>query len=207
MSYFPFFVDISDRECLIVGGGKIAYRKACAVLKYGAKVLVVAPEICEEFELLKKEYTGAVKTWQREFTDSDTDNRFFVIAATDDEKIDKKVSEICFKKNILVNTVDRKEYCNFYFPSIVKKGDIVVGVSSGGKSPVLARELRKKIENAIPDNLEKINVWLGKLRPYIKENIPEEEKRKEVFEKIYRMCEKKGDTLTEEELDKALEEL
>ena len=55
MSYFPFFVDISDRECLIVGGGKIAYRKACAVLKYGAKVLVVAPEICEEFELLKKE--------------------------------------------------------------------------------------------------------------------------------------------------------
>lgn len=82
-----------------------------------------------------------------------------------------------------------------------------VGVSSGGKSPVLARELRKKIENAIPDNLEKINVWLGKLRPYIKENIPEEEKRKEVFEKIYRMCEKKGDTLTEEELDKALEEL
>ena len=57
MSYFPFFVDISDRECLIVGGGKIAYRKACAVLKYGAKVLVVAPEICEEFELLKKEYT------------------------------------------------------------------------------------------------------------------------------------------------------
>ena len=89
----------------------------------------------------------------------------------------------------------------------IKKGDIVVGVSSGGKSPVLARELRKKIENAIPDNLEKINVWLGKLRPYIKENIPEEEKRKEVFEKIYRMCEKKGDTLTEEELDKALEEL
>ncbi len=144
MSYFPFFVDIADRECLIVGGGKIAYRKACAVLKYGAKVLVVAPEICEEFELLKKEYTGAVKTWQREFTDSDTDNRFFVIAATDDEKINKKVSEICFKKNILVNTVDRKEYCNFYFPSIVKKGDIVVGVSSGGKSPVLARELRKK---------------------------------------------------------------
>lgn len=67
-----------------------------------------------------------------------------MIAATDDEKINKKVSEICFKKNILVNTVDRKEYCNFYFPSIVKKGDIVVGVSSGGKSPVLARELRKK---------------------------------------------------------------
>ena len=235
MSYFPFFVDISDRECLIVGGGKIAYRKACAVLKYGAKVLVVAPEICEEFELLKKEYTGAVKTWQREFTDSDTDNRFFVIAATDDEKINKKVSEICFKKNILVNTVDRKEYCNFYFPSIVKKGDIVVGVSSGGKSPVLARELRKKIENAIPDNLEKINVWLGKLRPYIKENIPEEEKRKEVFEKLGAKSSKlpahftikapfeaddisdldkvlqdfaqKGDTLTEEELARVLEEL
>ena len=207
MSYFPFFVDISDRECLIVWGGKIAYRKACAVLKYGAKVLVVAPEICEEFELLKKEYTGAVKTWQREFTDSDTDNRFFVIAATDDEKINKKVSEICFKKNILVNTVDRKEYCNFYFPSIVKKGDIVVGVSSGGKSPVLARELRKKIENAIPENLEKVNVWLGDLRPYIKEQIQEEEKRKEAFENIYRMCEKKGDILTEEELDKALEEL
>ena len=132
---------------------------------------------------------------------------FFVIAATDDEKINKKVSEICFKKNILVNTVDRKEYCNFYFPSIVKKGDIVVGVSSGGKSPVLARELRKKIENAIPENLEKVNVWLGDLRPYIKEQIQEEEKRKEAFENIYRMCEKKGDILTEEELDKALEEL
>lgn len=200
MGYFPFFVDIADRKCLIVGGGKIAYRKAATVLEYGAEVFVVAPDICKDFDILEKKYASNIKIEQREFKDTDIDKVFFVIAATDDESVNKKVSKICFEKNILVNTVDRKEYCNFYFPSILKDGDIVVGVSSGGNSPVLARELRKKIENVMPENLDRINKWLGELRPYIKEKIVDEEKRKECFERIYAACEKKGDVLSQEEL-------
>ena len=116
------------------------------------------------------------------------------------------MSEICFRKNTLVNTVDRKEYCNFYFPSIIKDGDIVVGVSSGGNSPVLARELRKKIEGVIPKNLDNINRWLGEIRPYIKEKISDEIERKKYFEKIYVECERKGDVLYQDELEEILKQ-
>ena len=194
MGYFPFFVDLSGRKCLIVGGGTIALRKAQSVLEYGAVVKVVAPCICDGFEKLK------------EFEKKDIEDKFFVVAATDDEQVNKEVSEICFRKNTLVNTVDRKEYCNFYFPSIIKDGDIVVGVSSGGNSPVLARELRKKIEGVIPENLDNINKWLGEIRPYIKEKISDEIERKQYFEKIYAECEKKGDVLYQDELEEILKQ-
>lgn len=204
MGYFPFFVDLSGRNCLIVGGGTIALRKAQSVLEYGAKVFVVAPDISSGFNTLKEEYGSHIELFEKAFEKKDIEDKFFVVAATDDEKINEKVSEICFEKNILVNTVDRKEYCNFYFPSIVRNGDIVVGVSSGGNSPVLARELRKKIEDVIPKNLDSINKWLGEIRPYIKEKISDERDRKKYFEKIYAECEKKGDVLSDDELESVL---
>lgn len=204
MGYFPFFVDLSGRNCLIVGGGTIALRKAQSVLEYGAVVHVIAPHICDGFNLLKEKYDSCIKFSERQFDKKDIEDKFFVVAATDDEQVNREVSRICFEKNILVNTVDRKEYCNFYFPSIVKDGDIVVGVSSGGNSPVLARELRKKIEDVIPENLDNINRWLGEIRPYIKEKITDEKDRKRYFEKIYAECEKKGDILSGEELDRIL---
>ena len=144
MGYFPFFVDLSGRKCLIVGGGTIALRKAQSVLEYGAVVKVVAPCICDGFEKLKERYKEAVELFEREFEKKDIEDKFFVVAATDDEKINKEVSEICFRKNTLVNTVDRKEYCNFYFPSIIKDGDIVVGVSSGETVRCLQESLEKK---------------------------------------------------------------
>lgn len=204
MGYFPFFVDLSGRKCLIVGGGAIALRKARSVLEYGAVVQVTAPYICDEFSILKEKYGSDVEIFEREFASEDIEDKFFVVAATDNEEVNKEVSHICFEKNILVNTVDRKEYCNFYFPSIVRDGDIVVGVSSGGNSPVLARELRKKIEGVIPENLDKINRWLGEIRPYIKEKINDERDRKRYFEKIYAECEKNGDILSGEELERIL---
>ena len=206
MGYFPFFVDLSGRKCLIVGGGTIALRKAQSVLEYGAVVKVVAPCICDGFDKLKERYKEAVELFEREFEKKDIEDQFFVVAATDDEQINKKVSEICFRKNTLVNTVDRKEYCNFYFPSIIKDGDIVVGVSSGGNSPVLARELRKKIEGVIPKNLDNINRWIGEIRPYIKEKISDEIERKKYFEKIYVECERKGDVLYQDELEEILKQ-
>lgn len=204
MGYFPFFVNLSGRNCLIVGGGTIALRKAESVLEYGAVVQVTAPHICDGFSMLKEKYGSHIELFEREFDQKDILDKFFVVAATDDEKVNKMVSEICFENNILVNTVDRKEYCNFYFPSIIKDGDIVVGVSSGGNSPILARELRKKIQNVIPENLDNINRWLGDIRPYIKEKITDELDRKKYFEKIYAECEKKGNVLSEEELDSIL---
>ena len=90
--------------------------------------------------------------------------------------------------------------------TIIKDGDIVVGVSSGGNSPVLARELRKKIEGVIPKNLDNINRWLGEIRPYIKEKISDEIERKKYFEKIYAECEKKGDVLYQDELEEILKQ-
>ena len=216
MGYFPFFVDLSGRKCLIVGGGTIALRKAQSVLEYGAvepyegeTTVLHYLEVLRDkvgFDKLKERYKEAVELLEREFEEKDIEDKFFVVAATDDEQVNKKVSEICFRKNTLVNTVDRKEYCNFYFPSIIKDGDIVVGVSSGGNSPVLARELRKKIEGVIPKNLDNINRWLGEIRPYIKEKISDEIERKKYFEKIYAECEKKGDVLYQDELEEILKQ-
>ena len=140
MGYFPFFIDIKDRPCLIVGGGRVALRKAEKLLPYGPRITVVAHEICDEIEAM------GVTTVRRALRESDLNGSFMCIAAAGDKALDRRIYELCTRLGILVNCVDDIESCGFVFPSLVKRDDISIGISTSGSAPAFAKYLRRKAE-------------------------------------------------------------
>ena len=148
MDFLPIFMNVKGENCLVIGGGKIASRKVFMLLRAGAMVSVVSPELCQDLTIRKEE--GEIKHINRLFEDADLDDSKIVIAATDDEKINSHVSQLAKSKNIPVNVVDAPDLCSFIVPSIIDRNPVQIAISTGGASPVLARLLRSKLETYIP---------------------------------------------------------
>ena len=168
MAYFPFFVDLEGQRGLIVGGGTVALRKAEKLLPYGPALTVVAPEPVSELAALPVELT------RREFQPEDLDRADFVIAATDNEEENHRISALCQGRKIPVNVVDDKEACSFLFPALVRRGNLSVGVSTGGSSPTAAIWLKEQIEGLLPEQTEEILTWLEAQRPLLQERLPDQ---------------------------------
>ena len=175
MAYFPFFADIEGKKWLIAGGGEVACRKVRDLIPYGAVIQVVSP--CLSQGLLDMEqrsvYGDALSVARRGFEDSDIEDTDFVIAATSDTELNSHISSLCRMKQIPVNVVDVKEECSFIFPSIVRDGPVVVGISTGGMSPVIARYLKARIRSVMPDSLGELTTRLGAYRETIKNLFPD----------------------------------
>lgn len=201
MGYFPFFIDIENKKCVIVGGGNVALRKLEKLLPFNPKITVIAPEICDEIKENNK-----VNILQRNFADSDIENAFMVISATDDNSLNAHIFELCQKNNILINTVDNKEKCGFIFPALVKKENLTVGISTSGKSPIYAKFLRKKIESSIDEKCDETIDILNKYRNLIKSEINSEENRKKAFERILALCLENGNNIYEKEIKNIVED-
>ncbi len=176
MAYFPFMIDIENADCLIVGGGKIAYRKVMDLLQFKAKVTVVAPKVCNELTNISQ-----LTILRKEYETDDISGRFLVIAATDSESLNRKIADECKARNILVNAVDIKDACSFIFPAIIKKDNLVVSISTGGNSPAGAAYLKQKLSKSIPDNYEKNMELLGSVRDEIAQKIPDILQRKKLY--------------------------
>lgn len=202
MAYFPFFIDIADRKILIVGGGNVALRKAEKLLPFGAAVTVVAPEVCGGFEAL-----GVSEIHHREFADTDIDGAFAVIAATDDRELNSRIYRLCAERNILVNTVDDPENCGFYFPALVREGNVTVGISTGGTSPAFARFVREKVEDELDSFTLGIGELLARYRPRIKEMFGTEKPRAEAANAIIDMCLLDDVLPADKEIDDLLERI
>lgn len=189
MAYFPMFVDLTDANCLIVGGGDVALRKVNVLLDFGAKVHLVAKEISMEIAALSQE-TDHLLLEQREFTPLDLQGRALVVAATSDEELNASISMMCKEGNIPVNIVDDKEKCSFIFPSYIKEQNLVGAFSSGGNSPALTQYLRNKEKEVLTPRLGELNEMLGRWRQPIVELFPLEESRKSAFEQLidYALC-------------------
>ena len=162
MAYFPFFADIEGMKWLIAGGG-VALRKVRDLLPYGAVIEVVSPDMSPDLNEMAKDsaYADTLKLTRRAFEDRDLDGADFVIAATSEPGLNSRISALCRSKRIPVNVVDVKEECSFIFPSIVRDGPVVVGISTGGMSPVIARYLKARIQSAMPDSLGELTARLG----------------------------------------------
>jgi len=169
MDYLPLFFKADKRRVLLVGGGQVAFRKAKLVLRAGAKLRVVADDICTELaDILKNtDHEVFVRTYQH----TDLDKVALVIAATDNLKLNSQIAQDADQANIPVNVVDQPELCSFIFPSIVDRSPLVVAVSSGGKSPVLARLLRSRLETFIPSAYGELTAFLGSFRSKVKSRI------------------------------------
>ena len=180
--YYPIFLDIENRDVLIVGGGNVCTRKAETMLKYGARVTVVAPAATDEIQKWVRE--GRI-TWKRKpYEDADLDGASIVIASADDSSVNERVAHDCRLRRIPVNVVDVTPLCEFIVPAIVERGSIQIAVSTGGKSPALARTLKEHLQKLVGPEYEEINELLGSLREGAKKVLAADVDRKRFFDGI-----------------------
>jgi len=160
--YYPVYLNISGKNCIVVGGGQVALRKVTGLLECGGKVAVISPELCSELDELavKKE----IRSVLREFRAGDLKGSFVVIAATDDRKINRQVAAEAREKGILINTVDDTDYCDFIAPSIIRRGEITIAISTSGQSPALARKLRARLEKEFGEEYAQLGRLIGEVR-------------------------------------------
>ncbi|HHO59251.1 MAG TPA: uroporphyrinogen-III C-methyltransferase [Thiotrichales bacterium] len=182
MQYLPIFIQIKQRPCLVVGGGGIAARKVALLRKAQADVSVVAPVLCAELDALHAE--GQIKHIAREFEESDLDHCVLVIAATDQRDINERVSMLANRLRLPVNVVDNPDLCSFIMPSIIDRSPVVIAVSTGGSSPVLARLIRTKLEGSIPAAYGRLAKLVEGFRDKVKKAFPNVESRRGFWETI-----------------------
>ncbi len=207
MGYFPFFVELQETRGLVVGGGKIACHKVEKLLPYGPRLTVVAPEVIKEISDLKAANENRLAIMRRKFAVEDLEEKQFVIAAADDSKVNCTVANLCRERNILINSVDDKENCSFYFPALITCGKLSVGISTGGASPTAAAYMKELIAEVIPDHMEEILDFLYGMRSVLKEIYPEDRKqRMHAAKAMFAACLERCRPLSEEEWKSILEE-
>ena len=175
MSYYPALLDLSGKKAVVIGGGAVAQRKIETLIECGAIVHVISRDMTPELQgRLKK---GDIRFLSHEFDDSLIEGAFLVIIATDDVMMNQRISEIAKKRNILVNVVDQPDECSFIVPSILKRGDLIIAVSTSGKSPALAKRIREKLADLFGKEYESFLLFMGKIRKeLLLKDIPEDER-------------------------------
>jgi uroporphyrin-III C-methyltransferase/precorrin-2 dehydrogenase/sirohydrochlorin ferrochelatase len=163
MNFLPIFFNIRDHKTLVVGGGATAARKAALLLRAGAKVTVVAPELKSKFD--------NIEYHQDYFAPKYLQDCRLVIAATNDKNVNEQVSKLAQQQNIPVNVVDQPDLCSFIMPAIIDRSPIQIAVSTGGASPVLARLLRARIEAMIPSGYGKLATFVASFRDKVKQSL------------------------------------
>ncbi|MES9995202.1 NAD(P)-dependent oxidoreductase [Desulfovibrio aminophilus] len=169
MRYYPMFVNLENKSCLVVGSGEVGTRKIATLLSCGARsILVLDTREPDEGLNALLEQPG-VGFERREFRDADLDGRFLVIASTSNEALNWRISDLCRERNLLCNIVDQPEKCSFIVPALVTQGDLTLAISTGGQSPALAKHLRKHLQESFGAEYGAFLVVMGRLRPMLLE--------------------------------------
>ncbi len=182
MDYFPLFLKLTDRPCLVIGAGDIAARKIDLLARANAKITVIANEISPIVANMQDTHKLSIK--QKSFEKSDIDGFQLVISATDNSATNQLVAKTATDLNILVNVVDNPALCSFIFPAIIDRSPIIAAVSSGGAAPVLARLLRAKIESLIPPAFGQLAYVAAKFRSQVKQQIKTPSQRRIFWENV-----------------------
>jgi len=180
MKHLPIFVSIRNKPCLVVGGGLVASRKIASLLESGASVTLVSPTLTEE--LSQKIHDKTLTHHAREFIDSDLEDAFLVFAATDDRKVNAHIASLAKARDQLVNVADEPDECSFVVPSVLDRSPVVVAISTGGASPVLARQLRIHLESMIPSACGRLASITEEYREKVKRFFPSQKQRKQFWE-------------------------
>jgi siroheme synthase-like protein len=165
--YYPVFLNVAGARCVVIGGGQVARRKVETLLELGATVKVVSPEICPELEALAGAARIAVE--RRRYEPGDLDGMFIAIAATNDNRTNAEIAVEARQKSVLLNVVDDAAKSNFIVPSLVKRGDITIAISTAGSSPALARKLRTRLESQFGEAYGALAVLASGVRAELKQ--------------------------------------
>jgi len=182
MKMFPVFLKLEGRRCLVVGAGAVAAEKIRGLLDAGASVEVVAPQAV--FEVREWASEGAI-TWNpRSFEPRDLDQVAMVVAATSSGELNARILREARLRNVLCNAVDDPENCDFYYPAVVKRGDLQIAISTGGRSPALAQRLRRELEEQFGPEYEPWVAELGEAREQLTATLSDREARKKQLHQL-----------------------
>ena len=160
--YYPVYLDVKNRLCVIIGGGPIGEGKIAALLECGANIRMICPEVTQDVKDMAD--TGVINLEQREYREGDLEGAFVVIAATDDNTVNRRIADEAERLGVLLNVADVTHLCNFIAPSVVRKGEVTVAISTAGVSPALARKLRETLEVSRDLDFADMASLLGEVR-------------------------------------------
>lgn len=185
MNYYPIFLQLKNKPCLVVGGGQVGERKVEGLLKVGARVTVVSPEVTPRLASLAQE--GYIEWRPRKYEPADLKGKVLVFVATRDRLLNARVAGDCQALGIWVNVADAPKESTFLVPAVVRKGSLQVAVSTSGQSPALAALLKKRLEKILGKEYDAFIQFLGELRPVLKQKFPEDqEKRARILRRLAR---------------------
>lgn len=181
MKVYPINLSVENKKCVVVGGGKVAYRKICGLLDAGAQVEVIAPEICAEISKLADE--GKINLIREKYSEEKISDGLILIAATDDVEINRLAAEDAQFKNFLVNVVNDSAG-NFIVPSKILRGDFLLTISTGGTSPAFSKFVREMLEQEFDSNFGEGLKIIAEFRNELKKILPDDESRKNFWREI-----------------------
>ena len=199
MAYFPFFIDLDQKPGLVVGGGPVAARKIRTLLPYGPRLTVCTPSVLPELEALP-----GLTVRKEPFSPELLEGAFFVIAATDDRELNRRIAGLCRARNLPVNVADPGTESTFLFPSVVRRGPMTIGISTGGTSPTAAHVLKEQIEGLLPGNLEEILLWMDGMREELKGSPLPQPQRSACLSRLFAAALQAGGPLSREEIQPLL---
>jgi len=182
MDYLPIFLDLKGRPCLVVGGGEIALRKVVNLQRAGAAIRIVSPRLAEPLSRLAERQ--GITHLPRAFEDGDLEGVQLVVAATDERAVNRRIAALARERRIPVNVVDAPEECSFIMPSIIDRSPVIVAVSTGTASPVLARLLRTRLEALIPAAYGRLGELCARYRDRVKARFPDRRERRRFWERV-----------------------
>jgi precorrin-2 dehydrogenase/sirohydrochlorin ferrochelatase len=182
MSLFPIFLKLTGRPCTVIGAGHLAESKIESLLSANARVTVIAPNATDRIAALATD--GALTLHVREYATGDLAEQFLVVAATNAPAVNRAVFAEAEAAGILINAVDDPPFCDFYFPSVVRRGDLQIAISTSGESPALAQRLRKEINALLPLDTGDWLAELGHLRREVLQMEPLNDARKELLHQL-----------------------
>ncbi|MFC1534088.1 bifunctional precorrin-2 dehydrogenase/sirohydrochlorin ferrochelatase [Thermodesulfobacteriota bacterium] len=182
MSYYPILVDLEGQRVTVIGGGTVAQRKIETLLECSAVVHLISRELTPTLQRYIEE--GRIKLISSELQENDLQDVFLVIAATDDSSLNRRISEMAKKRGILVNVVDQPSDCNFIVPSVIKRGDLLIAISTSGKSPALAKRIKEKLTGQFGSEYESFLLLMGRLRKKILSKGLSQDENRRIFHEL-----------------------
>lgn len=191
MNRFPLCINLEDKNFLVVGSGMIAKRKLKAISEFTSNIKIITKDPTEE------KLGKGIEIVNKCFDEKDIEGMDFVITATGSREQDEAIVAACKSRGIPVNAADDRDECDFFLPGIIKRGDLVVSVSTSGKSPAYSKHLREQIEDVIPDNIEKVLDIMGELRKSLPSKVESQVERSQIYNYVM------SKLLSMDDLDKA----
>ena len=180
INYYPVFLNLKNKLCVVIGGGKVAERKIKSLVECEAHIKLISPEITEDLKKLWQE--KKIKWEQRRYKEGDLKGAFLVIAATSDKEVQKKIFKEAEERGIFCNVVDVPELCTFIVPSVIRRGELCIAISTSGASPALSRRIREKLEKEFSPSWEYHLKLIRHIRQEVlSSNLSSEEKEKNLL--------------------------